>query len=271
MKPIYYISDCNDDNVKARYGARIQSCIKNAGTITFVGVESDLEASGNLVDVLDGLGGLEAIIFVNVAPRGTMKTKWPNGTPFGYLQYNNAHIFTTIDGYMLSLLQKIHGAPLTVAMYDIPSVVPYLTNDAALQEYIVKSQFRSFDFLPRVAGYVLSGENVPTTPFTDTPQAPSAVWWIDNFGNAKTTITSSEANFTEQEVVKVEVNKTIQELPFYERLKDIPFGETAIYIGSSGFGTTRFLEITKQKGDELATHHHSTVLELSAGTPLRLI
>ena len=33
---------------------------------------------------------------------------------------------------------------------------------------------------------------------------------------------------------------------FYERLKDVPHGETAIYVGSSGTGNKRFLEIATQ-------------------------
>lgn len=270
MTPTFYISDCYDDNVRARYASRIQTCVKEVDTINFIGVVSDIEASGNLVDILDGLEGKDAIIFLNVAPRGTIKKQWPNGTPFGHLKFQNADIFTTIDGYSLSLLQKISGEQLQVEVYDIPLVVKSLSEDAILQERIVKSQFRSFDFLPRVAGAVLSGVDVPFNLWADVPKAPSAVWWVDNFGNAKTTVLNSEVNFTVGQEVSLKFEDKTVSLKYFDRLKDIPFGESAVYCGSSGLGEFRFLEITKQKGDHLATQHFSNVLGLETGNSISL-
>ncbi len=252
MLPTFYISDCFDDNVRGRYAARIATTVPQAGPVQFIGAQNDLEAAGNLVDVLDGLEGAESIIFVNVAPRGTVKTIWPNGTPFGYTKFNNAHIFTTVDGYTLSLLKKISKQPITVAVYDIPTVVSSLTPDIALQKHIVNSQFRSFDFLPRIAGHVLNGNTVPSTEFTAIPNAPAAVWWTDNFGNAKLTLTAEEAHCTIGQTVRVRIGNADHSLIYYNRLKDLPHGELGIYTGSSGFGNLRFLEITKQKGESLS-------------------
>jgi hypothetical protein len=268
MLPTFYISDCSDDNVRARYAARIAATTPQAGPVQFIGVISDLEAAGNLVDVLDGLEESEAIIFVNVAPRGTLKTQWPNGTPFGYLQWNNAHIFTTIDGYTLSLLKKITDVPLDVQVFDISAVVPYLTKDTALQEHITKSQFRSFDFLPRIAGYILAGNRVPTLALNSIPQAPTAIWWTDNFGNAKTSILADELKNKPGEVVPITINGKTHHVPFYNSLKDLPHGQIGIYVGSSGFGTKRFLEITKQKGESLLEGETSRVFNLKTGTLL---
>lgn len=272
MLPTFYISDCSDDNVRARYAARIASATPQAGAIQFIGVTSDLEAAGNLIDVLDGLEGLEAIVFVNVAPRGTLKTRWPNGTPFGYLRWNNAHIFTTIEGLTLSLLKKISETSLNVQVYDIPTVVPYLHKDIRLQAHIIESQFRSFDFLPRIAGFVLAGNNVPTSSLADIPNAPSAVWWTDNFGNTKTTILSDELNYKPGEVVPITINDKTHPIPFYNRLKDLPHGQIGIYIyiGSSGFGAKRFLEITKQKGESLLRGETSRALSLKVGDLLNI-
>lgn len=255
MLPTFYISDCFDDNVRGRYAARIATTVPQAGPVQFIGAQSDLEAAGNLCDVLDGLEGTEAIIFVNVAPRGTVKTTWPNGTPFGYVKFNNAHIFTTIDGYALSLLKKVSQEPIIVAVYDIPTVVSALTPDTSLQQHIINSQFRSFDFLPRIAGHVLSGNTVPTTEFTDIPDAPTAVWWTDNFGNAKLTITAEETSCTVGQTIQVKIGNTEHALPYYNRLKDLPHGKIGMYTGSSGFGKFRFLEITKQKGESLSSDH----------------
>ncbi len=270
MLPTFYISDCSDDNVRARYAARIAATTPQAGAVQFIGVISDLEAAGNLVDLLDGLDGVESIIFVNVAPRGTVKTIWPNGTPFGYVKFNNAHIFTTIDGYTLSLLKKISREPIVVAVYDIPKVVSALTQDTALQKHIISSQFRSFDFLPRIAGYVLGGNTVPTTEFAEIPDAPAAVWWTDNFGNAKLTLTREEAQCATGQNVRITIGNVEHVLPYYNRLKDLPYGELGIYTGSSGFGSLRFLEITKQKGESLLEGETSRALNLKPGSLITL-
>lgn len=271
MLPTFYVSDCSDDNVRARYAARIAATTPQAGAVQFIGVISDLEAAGNLVDLLDGLEGAEALIFVNVAPRGTQRTVWPNGTPFGYLKWNNAHIFSTIDGCTLSLLQKIADAPLDVHVFDIPTVVPFLTEDTTLRERITKSQFRSFDFLPRVAGYVLAGKTVPTQPLTHIPNAPTVVWWMDNFGNAKTTLLANDFTGKPGDVFEVRVDGTlVGSIPVYDRLKDIPHGQVGIYAGSSGFGTKRFLEITKQKGESLLLGETSRAFDLKSGSAIEL-
>lgn len=270
MLPTFYISDCSDDNVRARYAARIAAATPQAGAVQFIGVISDLEAAGNLVDLLDGLEGAEALVFVNVAPRGTQKATWPNGTPFGYLKWNNAHIFTTIDGFTLSLLKKISARELDVQVYDIPTVVPYLTKDTALQTHISKSQFRSFDFLPRIAGYVLAGHTVPTQTLTAIASAPSSIWWIDNFGNAKTTILSEELTNTHGGTIRLQIENTTHSLRLYDRLKDLPHGEIGLYIGSSGFDDKRFLEITKQKGESLLEGETSRALNLKPGSLITL-
>ena len=42
-------------------------------------------------------------------------------------------------------------------------------------------------------------------------------------------------------------------LPFYNRLKDIPDGQVALTIGSSGLGSKRFLEIMQQGASAAST------------------
>lgn len=44
--------------------------------LSFIGVESDLEAGMQLVDVLDATEGRSGLVLVNVAPRGGHTTKW---------------------------------------------------------------------------------------------------------------------------------------------------------------------------------------------------
>lgn len=64
------ISDCQDDNVFGRQKTRIAALFGSSiDAITMIGVSNELEAAGNLVDVLDAAGGASGIVLVNVAPR----------------------------------------------------------------------------------------------------------------------------------------------------------------------------------------------------------
>jgi hypothetical protein len=82
------------------------------------------------------------------------------------------------------------------------------------------------------------------------PDAPHTIWWIDNFGNCKTTFVDGEEN------VLLEKFPNIQK---YTRLKDVPNDEAGIVVGSSGIGETRFLEIVVQGKNA------SDILELEIG------
>jgi hypothetical protein len=211
---------------------------------------------------------VSGLIFVNIAPRGT--NRWPNGTPFGHLIYNNSHIFTTIEGENLSLLQKLTGNKLTVERFDIPTSVPYLDIPSATQEHIINSQFRSFDFLPRIAAQVLNKKNIPWEKWGEIPPVPAAIWWQDNFGNFKTTLLPEDIGFKTGKNLSLRIGTTIQNLTCYNRLKDIPYGQLGLYIGSSGLPGKRLLEITRQKGDNLVQNHTAS-LPLSVGDLITVV
>jgi S-adenosylmethionine hydrolase len=87
------------------------------------------------------------------------------------------------------------------------------------------------------AGHDLPAELLDLTTVAD---APATVWWVDNFGNCKTTLLPEEA---------ARLNSAgLADLPRYPRLKDVPNGEAAVITGSSGYGTQRLLEIVVQGG-----------------------
>ncbi len=71
---------------------------------------------------------------------------------------------------------------------------------------------------------------------------PLAVWWIDNFGNCKTTLTQSEIEH------RSDISKKFKNTSYYERLKDVPNKSPALISGSSGLGDKQFLEIIVQGG-----------------------
>jgi len=135
-----------------------------------------------------------------------------------------------------------------ITILDIPKTLDQLIADGALQnnlkDSIIRTQFRSFDFLPRVAAYLfsdkkLSGEKLH---IKNVPDAPPAIWWIDNFGNRKTTL------FREEVKGKNNFSIKFKGFPYFERLKDVPDKTPALISGSSGLSEKRFLEIIVQGG-----------------------
>ncbi|NTW22783.1 SAM-dependent chlorinase/fluorinase [Candidatus Falkowbacteria bacterium] len=246
------INDCRDDNAKVRQLARAKSLIGHEAA--FIGVANDLEAAGCIIDVLDAYGEAGGTIIANVAPRNGGGKRWPNGTPFAYARIGNSLVVASISGLTWSLVRKL-GLARSIEVMDIPTVLKELAEagvlDSDLIEPITKSQFRSYEFLPRVAAFLLSGGAVPseTVSLDELDQAEPAVWWADNFGNCKTSLLAQEVSFK----AGSSVSTIWGELPGYERLKDVPDGEPAIIIGSSGFGSARFLELVVQ-GASAAQH-----------------
>lgn len=242
------INDCRDDNAAARQTTRTSALFDC--NVSFIGVQNDLEASGNIVDILDAFGEEEGVILVNVAPRNGKAKKWPNGTPFGYFRYYNVLVVSSIDGLTLSLVKKF-GLADNIHVLDIPTVLDAAVADgrmeAEIRDHVVKGQFRSFDFVPRVAHYLKTGLAVPSEnmSISDVADAPQGiVWWIDSFGNCKTTITSDEFEFEIGDLIKT----SFGDIKYYNRLKDVPDNEPAIIQGSSGLGNRRFIELVVQGG-----------------------
>lgn len=228
------INDCADDNAKGRQQTRAISLLECP--VCFVGVRSDLEAAGNLVDILDAADDFKGVVLVNVAPRNGRAKKWPNGTPFGYFWYKQTLVLASIDGFTLSLAKKL-GIVQGLQVLETP------------QEY-AKSQFRSFEFLPRAAKALLQGKECKGEQFSSTVlEVPKAVWWIDNFGNCKTTLLPEDIGFQAGQQIITKFG----ELECFESLKDVPDGKLGLVIGSSGLENKRFLEIVKQ-GASAARH-----------------
>lgn len=246
---ITIINDCHDDNAAGRQMARAAS-LMNA-SVSIVGVEDygDLSAAGNLIDVLDGYGDSEGVVLVNVAPRHKGSKKWPNGTPFCYFKVKNVLVVSSFDGYTLSLVKKF-GLCNSVALMDIPVATSAMVSGGAITEEerarIINSQFRSFDFVPRAAAFLYNGNTVPaeTVPVNEIPDVPHAAWWVDNFGNVKTTLFKDDVGFENGKRIQTQWG----ELVCTTRLADVPKGEAALTVGSSGYGPDRFLEVVIQGG-----------------------
>lgn len=223
--PITYITDCKDENGKGRLKARLATLFRG-NSVSFVGVSSDYEAAINLVDIVDAYGEGPGVILANVARREghTRKQKWPNGPPFGWLRVGQIDIFTTIDGYIVSLLQRMKQTPFSIDLYEIPATVPHMGLSAERQAHVINTQFRSFDYLPLLAGQLCAGAPLPvSSTMSEVPPMPLALCWVDSFGNCKTNALPEDCGFQvgREVVLKVEEQRQFV-FPCYSRLKDVP-------------------------------------------------
>lgn len=245
------INDCKDANAFGRQGTRAAALF--GGPVTTVGIANDIEAAGNLVDALDAAEGRAGAILVNVAPRSGAAKRWTNGTPFGWLRVGETVVVASIDGLTLSLVKKL-GVAAVINVFDIPEVMDAAARHSLLPrataDAVAATQFRSFEFLPRVARWLSQGYVLPSTPLAvaDVPDAPPSVWWTDNFGNCKTTVLPEEL----PRLIGDGNLGGVTSLAHYARLKDVPDGEAAFVTGSSGFGDKRFVEVVIQGGNAAA-------------------
>lgn len=249
------ITDCRDDNARVRQEARYSTLFPETN-ISFIGVSSDIEAAGNLIDVLDAVGEEEGIIALNVAPRHGKARKWPNGTPFGYFRFKKTLIVCTIDGCALSLARKFGLIGDYVRVTDIVSVLSHEGFSKEMTDFISSSQFRSFDYLPRLAKIVWEKGEVPSAKMTldEIPECPRGVWWIDSFGNCKTTLLPEDVEFVEGEKRELVLGDKNVEATCYRQLRSVPDHATALTRGSSGYGDKRFLELIVQGGSAARTY-----------------
>ena len=247
-----FINDCRDDNARARQTSRVGSLLQT--NLSFIGVDSDLEAGMQLIDILDATGGREGLILVNVAPRGGRNRKWENGTPFAYFWYKQSLIISSIDGFSLSAIKKL-DITNKIRILDIKVATDtmlesnFITDSEA--QRIITSQFRSFDFTPRLGIFMMNGNHIPSEElnFDDIPELPPAIWNIDNFGNCKTTLTPDD--LTEDKVT----NTRYGALPYFTQLHNVPDGEPALVKGSSGINDIRFIEVLMQRKDFAKTYN----------------
>lgn len=253
---ITIINDCASPNDLGRQSTRFSSLFASDNpALTFVGVtpslgnkDATIEAAGELIDILDASEGSKGVISVNVAPRGDKK-EWKNGTPFCYFFYKDSLVVSTFEGYTLSLLKKLNITD-SVYLTDLDEVVkklgPTYFKDNEKVERILSTQFRSFDYSPFLAKWVWDDYDVPSekVDIQGVAEIPKVIWYIDGFGNCKTTLLKEDLKINNGKVSTI-----FGELNFYDRLKDLPMGEAGIFVGSSGIGNDRFIEIGIQRGN----------------------
>ena len=242
---ITVIQDCNDEGTKGRITSRVQNLFKGIlPSFIAVGAYSDLQAAGNLIDILDATEGEDGVILVNAAPRHGKGKKYENGVPFGYFYYKKTLVITTIDEIILEII-KDFGITDKIEVFDIPEVVDEAVKRGLIEKWVAektkKTQFRSFEFQPRVAQWIWNNEKIPTKTLEITGHHRNGkIWLIDNFGNCKTTLLGSELKGKEF------LETSIGKLKIYNWLHELPDNETGIVIGSSGLNKDKFAEIIVQ-------------------------
>lgn len=244
------LSDCSDANESARQQTRVNTLFGCPANILKLGAYSDIEAAGNLVDVLDAGEGKRGVVLVNIAPRFGQGKQWENGVPFGFFHFQDTLVVSVASNEALFLARKL-GLVETLQVTDIPEVVEILIENDLLEtekkDYLINTQFRSYEYAPKLAKLVFEGVDVPTRQYSleDPYKVENIVWFIDTFGNCKTTLLESDITVDSEGFVETRFDK----IRFYPKLKDLPDGEMGIYLGSSGIGDQRFVEISVQGGN----------------------
>lgn len=238
MKNLTIISDCRDEQARARQVIRYQSLLGSA-TTNFVGVSNDIEASGNLIDVIDAYGNADGIIVSNVAPRGN-KEKYQNGIPFCFHRFKNLWIIGTPNCFSLAKKLKLFSKTFKTDVFEVCR--KFLSEKEAL--LIANSQFRSFEYLPYLVKWITEGKDIPKTEIIiENFGYKNFVWCVDCFGDCKTTTISPLA----VDPYKSSTKYSYLDVEFYERLADVPKNKLPVLTrGSSGYGSKRFIEIVIQ-------------------------
>ncbi|HWZ65502.1 MAG TPA: hypothetical protein VNX65_01745 [Patescibacteria group bacterium] len=263
------INDCADGSARTRQELRFNTLFGVRPTFLGVGSYSPIEAAGNLLDQLDVLTkfpladkGRENIVLVNVAPRAEdVKLKWDNGTPFCYFRIDNTLIVSTYEGHCLALARDL-GIISEVQLLDVPTVTKAAVEWGGLSveeaEKVNHSQFRSLEFLPLVAYWLWKGKPVPSKKqsLAELPSSKGQVWQIDNFDNVKTTLLPEDIKFKQSKQILLHNGEVAT---CYRRLTDVPKYTTALTIGSSGYGTRRFLEVVIGGCGKAGSQHGFTI------------
>lgn len=248
---INYFTDCAcDQNGRTRLYNEVISRFSEFGPVhlQLEGIKTEFEAASCIVDAIE-MGA--DIVMANVAPRHheNEDPEWENGTPFGWVSFDykgkKRYVFSTIDGYTLSLLQRTLGdGKLEVNMWNIPEVAPHLPVSEEEREGIVSTQFRSLYFLPLAAAEVVKGNELPSKIWDQVPEISSCILFVDNFGNAKTSLTRDDLEGAKVgDMIRFYIKGKKVEVVFKERLKDVAVGQPALVEGSSAMKGHQFLEL----------------------------
>ncbi len=283
MKPLIatgaFITDCGgrqDKNAPGRLETRTQQLVGAPITVIPLEVETSQLERGSEQAVLEMIDQIDAsrlpwersvhdqtLIMVNSATRGETPLHRPNGSPFCWWRPDeNTLVVSTLDGPVLPRVNSLGLIPEGIVHeLDVPEVMAHAVKRGWIRDHeaerIINSQFRSFDFQPLVAYWLLKEWPVPSRPYPVPAYEAGdvTVFTEDSFGNLKLNVTPEEFGYEEGLEVTLADDTTAI---CVRSLKDVPQGTPeqpilAITVGSSGLRNpqtgkdTRFLELVAMK------------------------
>ena len=236
---IFIISDCTDVNVLARYKAAFfRECPRSI--IECVPTKHVLEAAGTGVDLINELRGQRGAVFINFAPRrdADKKNGLSNGPDFVYFFVGKTLVVTSNTPSIFGVLHHF-GVPYeNIRLIDC--------NDDRFE----KTQFRSGQIIPLVVKEILTGEYVGQQCEVENQCVKNRIWFVDNFGNCKTTIRDGISGYFARSLHLDDKFVFFNEdkLPYYYGLTDVPDGTPACIYGSSGYQDESAAELVIKGG-----------------------
>lgn len=244
--PIAIVSDCGGQAMSrmiSRYYALLDAVCIPYDSLSLV------EASGNIVDALDAFRGFKSAVVCNSAPR--RDTRGTNGSAIVYGTVGKTIIISTVCA--LGLLKKL--VPNFTARKV--SVKSFMQSECGNKSDTTPN-FRGLEVIPSVLSSLVYEHNVSglSLPYSkdNFPLIEPSVWLVDTIEgkptNIKLTILRDEASwFKPGDKITIKFGgEPFTPLTCYERLTHIPDGEAGIYVGSSGLGDRRFLEVAVMGG-----------------------
>lgn len=235
MKPtIIFFTDCKDSNALARVFAHITARIKNS-QVQCYGIESWQEAAlniANTVEVWIKAGSKGNVVVGNIAPR--TDKNWENGAPFCFAWVQGNLIVATPYCFAVLVKQRLLNAT-EIFQTDVKDVCIKFLSIKETKD-ISTTQFRSLWYVPRLIQWLLKYKTVPCKVLNSQylPSLESlSIFYIDNFGNLKLTLSSGEFSLQKNGSEKIRIGGREYAAPaFYNRLSDIPVGEIGFVVGS---------------------------------------
>lgn len=258
MTLVTYFQDCIDNNAINRLKRKIHAY--TGGTTDVIPIEHMAAVGMDLVDMLQAsriVSNLKPlgrqIILANMARRELSHGVYRNGPPFCYFKVGEGKsevlVVSTFTEDFLTLAHRL-GIVEEVNLLEIHDVLESAIKNGHMRadeaEEIEFSQFRSLDFVP------LAARLLTHSPFWlvsevrhlgDPPPPKGIALRFDNFGNIFTDVLPEDVGFEPGGKLTL---VTGEEINCYKYLADVPPGELAAVIGSSGYAQKRFIMVTIQ-------------------------
>jgi S-adenosylmethionine hydrolase len=187
-------------------------------------------------------------IYSNTAPRKDDHTKRPDNA-----------------GEKLSYALLDNGVPVVAvnAQFTFSFIKPHIKEFRLIKTANQGSQFRSRDFYPQAVINLIN--NQPNEALGDTadisviPEIPAnRIMYIDGYGNIKTTIRLSQAQFNPGEKIRITIDNHVRTAVFSDGIFAVKAGDLVFAPGSSG-GKDRFMEISLRGSSAQRLFFHSPV------------